>query len=85
MEDADYAKMYTEKIRGTLLEIERLNATIDKCRSDLQTLSNPTTTCPSRENQLHCGHVWASLPVGGPRDNNEYESICSKCGVVGLD
>ena len=37
------------------------------------------------ENELQirtCDHTFEARHVSGPRDNNEYEYICSKCGLI---
>ena len=37
------------------------------------------------ENELQrrmCDHTFEAHHVSGPRDNNEYEYICSKCGLI---
>ena len=37
------------------------------------------------ENELQrrtCDHTFEARHVSGPRDNNEYEYTCSKCGLI---
>ena len=35
-----------------------------------------------RQAMSRCAHVWEKEYPSGPRDNNEYWYVCSKCGAT---
>jgi hypothetical protein len=65
-----------------VLSYDAINAKIGEKLSEIEFLKSIQTT-QIQATTATCTHVWHISHIDGPRDNNEYDYICSKCGCVG--
>ena len=55
---------------------------VDELNVCLQETKRRAALIETEMQRRACAHTFERRHVIGPRDNNEYEFICSKCGVV---